>query len=175
MSGEVETRSEIFVVPQNVAFVHCKDYNVAGFPLEFECLDDGQGLKRHYCKLECEDGGERQWCEEAAVGGIGPVVETLAQNRSSVDREGQRERVDGNREGKLSWPGHVAGMDHKEICAKALPRSSMVEMETASLERSGDKWSGPHPQRFKIYRWEDTVAGEVSKFVGNADGLSESV
>ena len=38
-----------------------------------------------------------------------------------------------------------------------------------------DKWSGPHPQRFKIYRWEDMVAGEVSKFVGNADGLSKTV
>ena len=38
-----------------------------------------------------------------------------------------------------------------------------------------DKWSDPHPQRFKIYRCEDMVAGEVSKFTGNADGLSESV
>ena len=32
-----------------------------------------------------------------------------------------------------------------------------------------DKWSGPHPQRFKIYRLEDMVAGKVSKFTGNAD------
>ena len=37
------------------------------------------------------------------------------------------------------------------------------------------KWSGAHPQRFKIYRWEDMVAGEVSKFTGNADGFSGSV
>ena len=36
------------------------------------------------CKLECEDGGERHRREEAAVDGIGPVVETLAQNWSSV-------------------------------------------------------------------------------------------
>ena len=48
-----------------------------------------------------------------------------------------------------------------------MPRSSMVEMETASLEKvEKDKWSGPHPQRFKIYRWEDMVAGEVSTFTG---------
>ena len=32
-----------------------------------------------------------------------------------------------------------------------------------------------HPQRFKIYRWEDMVAGEVSNFVGNAGGLSKTV
>ena len=38
-----------------------------------------------------------------------------------------------------------------------------------------DKWSGPHPQRFKTYRWEDMVAGEVSKSVGNADGLLKTV
>ena len=34
-----------------------------------------------------------------------------------------------------------------------------------------DKWSGPHPQLFKIYRCEDMVDGEVSKITGNADGL----
>ena len=85
MSGEVATSPEIFMAPQNVAFEHCKDFNVAGFPLELECLDDGQGPKRHNCKLECEDGGERYWREEAAVDLIGPVVETVAQNWSSVD------------------------------------------------------------------------------------------
>ena len=78
MSGEGETCSEIFMAPQIVEAEHCKDYNVAGLPLEFECLDDSQGPKRQNCKLECEDGGERYWREEAAVDGIGPVVETLA-------------------------------------------------------------------------------------------------
>ena len=33
----------------------------------------------------------------------------------------------------------------------------------------------PTPTAFKIYRWEDMVAGEVSKFIVNADGLWESV
>ena len=78
MSGEVETGSEIFMTHQIVAFQHCKDYKVAGFPLEFECLDDGQGPKRQHCKLECED-GERDWREESTVDGNGPVVEALAQ------------------------------------------------------------------------------------------------
>ena len=47
----------------------------------------------------------------------------------------------------------------------------MVGVDTAQLERSGER----QIQRFKIYRWEDMVAGEVSKFVGNADGLSKTV
>ena len=52
------------------------------------------------------------------------------------------------RERMLSWAGHVARMDHKEICAEGLemPRSSVVEMETVSLERSGERqmvWSAP--------------------------------
>ena len=52
----------------------------------------------------------------------------------------------------------------------------MVEMEQLHWkEVEKDKWSGPQPQRFNNYRWEDMVAGEVSKFTGNADGLSESV
>ena len=43
MSGEVETSSEFVMAAQVVAVEHCKDHNVAGLPLEFECLDDGQG------------------------------------------------------------------------------------------------------------------------------------
>ena len=82
------------------------------------------------------------------------------------------------RDRMLSWAGHVARMDYKEICAKA-PRCRGLQwwrwrqINWKEVER--DKWSGPHPQRFKIYRWEDMVAGEVSKFAGNADGLSETV
>ena len=46
MSGEVEICSEIFMAPQIVAAEHCKNYNVAGSSLEFECLDHGPGPKR---------------------------------------------------------------------------------------------------------------------------------
>ena len=68
-------------------------------------------------------------------------------------------------------------MDYKEICAKALRCRGLQwwrwrQVNWKEVER--DKWSGPHPQRFKIYRWEDMVAGEVSKFVGNADGPVEN-
>ena len=78
----------------------------------------------------------------------------------------------------LSWAGHVARLDYKDICAKALRCLGLQwwrwrQLNWKEVER--DKWSGPHPQRFKIYRWEDMVVGEVSKFVGNADGLSRTV
>ena len=82
------------------------------------------------------------------------------------------------RDRMLSWAGHVARMDNKEICAKALRCRGLQWWRWRQLhwkEVEKDKWSGPHPQRFKIYRWEDMVAGEVSKFVGNADGLSKTV
>ena len=82
------------------------------------------------------------------------------------------------RDRMLSWAGHVARLDYKDICAKALRCRGLqwwrwTQINWKEVER--DKWSGPHPQRFKIYSWEDMVAGEVSKFVGNADGLSETV
>ena len=76
------------------------------------------------------------------------------------------------RDRMLSWAGHVTKLDNKEICAKALRCRGLQWWRWRQLnwkEVEKDKWSGPHPQRFKIYRWEDMVAGEVSKFVGNAD------
>ena len=44
------------------------------------------------------------------------------------------------RERGLSWAGHVARLDYKEVCAKALEvsRTSVVEMATAPLERNGE-------------------------------------
>ena len=53
-------------------------------------------------------------------------------------------------------------MDHKEICAKALRCRGLQWWRWRQLhwkEVEKDKWSGPHPQRFNIYRWEDMVAG----------------
>ena len=126
-----------------------KNYNVAGLSLEFECLDDGKG--------ECEDGGERHRREEAAMDGNGPVVEILAQNWPPMDRQGQYERVDCHQR-TCTQLGRSYGQigPQRNLCeGLEVPRSSMVEMETASLERSRERqWSDPHPQRFKIYRWE---------------------
>ena len=57
--GEVETRFEFFMTPKKAAPEHCKNQYVAGFSLEFERVNDGQGTKRQNCELECEN-GERE-------------------------------------------------------------------------------------------------------------------
>ena len=79
--SKMETCVEFPMDPQIVAVEHHKDYNVAGLLLEFECLDDGQDTKRQNRELECE----RCWSEKAARNGAGTVVETLAQDCSSMD------------------------------------------------------------------------------------------
>ena len=94
MSSEVETGSEIFMVRTNAALEHRKKHNVAGFSLEFERLDDCRSPKRQNCELECESGGKRDWSDKATVDGIGPVVETVAQDGSPVDPKLQHERVE---------------------------------------------------------------------------------
>ena len=106
------------------------------------------------------------------------MVETLAQDWSSMDGKCNMNVLVVIRDRMLSWAGHVARMDYKEICAKALKCRGLQWWRWRQLnwkEVEKDTWSGPHPQRFKIYRWEDMVAEEVSKFVGNADGLSKTV
>ena len=139
MPCKMETCVEFSMAPQIVAFEHC-------LPLEFECLDDGQGTKRHNCELERENGGECYWSEEAARNGAGTVVETLAQDWSSMDREMNvlvaiRNRV-------LSWAGHVARLDYKSYLCEGseMSRPSMVAMQTAQLERGGERqlvWPTP--------------------------------
>ena len=152
VSGEVETRFEVLMPPKNVASEHCRNHNVAGFSLEFERVDDSQGTKRHNCELECENGGKRDWSEEATVDGSGPVVETLARDRSPLDPEVQHERSDCHRRTntQLGRP-----CDYKEICAKTLRCRGLQWWRWRQLhwkEVEKDKWSGPHPERFKIYR-----------------------
>ena len=82
------------------------------------------------------------------------------------------------RDRMLSWAG-TCGKDglQRNLCeGSEMSRPSMVAHGDSFnwKEVEKDKWSGPHPQRFNIYRWEDMVAGEVSKFVGNADGSVEN-
>ena len=132
-------------------------------------------VKGQNCKLKCEDGGECCWREEAAVDGAGPVVETLAQNWSSVDCEMQYECAGGHWRSyaQLGWSCGKDGLQRHLCEGLEMPRWRWRQLHWKEVEK--DRWSGPHPQRFKIYRWEDMVAGEVSKFVGNADDLSKTV
>ena len=148
MSGEMETVVEFFMAHQIVTVEHCKDYNVAGLPLEFECLDDGQGTERQNCELEPENGGECCWSEETAMDGTGSVVETLAQDWSSMDRERQYERADCHQRtyAQLGRPCGQDGLHRNLREGLEMPRPSMVEMETTSLERSRERqmcWSSP--------------------------------
>ena len=70
------------------------------------------------------------------------VKKPLAQNWSSVDREGQpHERVDcyPRTYAQLGWSCCQNGPQRSLCESLEMPRSSMVEMETASLERSKRK------------------------------------
>ena len=56
----------------------------------------------------------------------------------------------------LCWAAHVARMYHSEICAKALRCRGLQWWRWRQLYRKEvekDKWAGPHPKQFKIYRW----------------------
>ena len=144
VSGEVETCVKFFMASEKVAPEHCKDYNVAGFSLELERLDDCQSPKRQNCELECENGGKRDWSKETTLDGNGPVVETLAQDGPPMDREVQHERS----ERVLSWAGHVARLDYKEICANALRCRGLQRWRwrQLALERNGERrmvWPTP--------------------------------
>ena len=164
---------------QAVEAEHCKNYNVAGLSMEFECLDDGQDPKRQNCELECEDGGKRRWCEKAAMDGSGPVVETLARNWTSLDREGQHEHSDCHRRtcAQLGWSCGQDGPQRNLCEILEMPRFPMVEMETTSLERSGERqmvWPTPTAiQHLPV--GGHGCWGSVSKFTGYAYGLSEAV
>ena len=68
MSCKMEKCVELSMAPQIVAVVHRKDCDVAGFPLELECLDDGQGTEGQNCELERENGGECCWSEKNRQG-----------------------------------------------------------------------------------------------------------
>ena len=144
--GEVETSSEFFLAPKEVAPGHCEKPNVAVFSLEFERVDDGQGTKGQNCELECEK----------RIGAKKPPLLEMDQWWRLGHRTGNCwiEKFNKNyliaiRQRALSWPGHVARMDWSETCAKALrcrglqwwrwrqPHWNEVEKE---------KWAGP-PQK----------------------------
>ena len=148
MSCKMGNCVEFPLAPQIIAVAHRKDYDVAGFPLELECLDDDQGTERQNRELERENGGECCWSEKAARNGAGTVVETLAQDWSSMDREMQYERTGGHQRSyaQLGWTCGKAGLQRNLCEGSEMSRPSMVAMETAQLERGGERqmvWPTP--------------------------------
>ena len=77
MLSKWENRFVLIVAPKGVAHEH------------FAIDNQTQNLE-----LECENGGERGWSEAPPVDGNGAMVETLAQDRSPLDREVQHECSD---------------------------------------------------------------------------------
>ena len=69
------------------------------------------------------------------------------------------------------WAGHVARMPSCAPVATALRCRGMQwwRWRQKAHEMTGDKWTGPHPKRFKVHRWEE----QVSKIHG--EGFSEDV
>ena len=57
--------------PRKLRLNIAKNHNAAEFSLEFE--DDGESSKRQDLQLECENGGKRDWNEEATMDGSGPM------------------------------------------------------------------------------------------------------
>ena len=71
----------------------------------------------------------------------------------------------------LRWAGHMARMAPGDPAAAALRCRGLQwwRWRQATHKETGDKWSGPHPKRFKIRRWEEQVA-EL-----HGEGFSESI
>jgi hypothetical protein len=71
----------------------------------------------------------------------------------------------------MRWAGHVARMPSSTPVAAALRCRGMQwwRWRQAAHKKTGDKWTGPHPKRFKIHRWEE----QISELHG--EGFSEDV
>lgn len=65
------------------------------------------------------------------------------------------------------WAGHLARMPLEQYTAQALRCRGMQWWRWRQAQHH-DKWSGPHPKRFKAWRWEE----QLSKPYG--DGYSEN-
>ncbi|CAE8637304.1 unnamed protein product [Polarella glacialis] len=69
----------------------------------------------------------------------------------------------------LRWAGHVARLAPETPAATALRCRGLQwwRWRQAAHKMTGDKWSGPHPRRFKIRRWEEQLADR------HGEGFSE--
>ena len=130
---------------------------MAGFSLECECLDDDQDTKRQnfeLARMVANVIGVKKppWME------LDQGWRLLAQDGASDgSRSGNMNVVTAIREREHSaGQVHAARMDYKENCCESLEMSriSVVEMETAPLEKSGRKTNGMARTHsvFNVYR-----------------------
>ena len=168
MSGEMQTCFEFFMASKIVAPEHSNNNNAAGFSLRSSSV---------WPTVKAQRDNIESWGAKMVANVIGvkkPQWMEMDQWWRHWHRTGLRwiEKCNMNvltaiRERALSWAGHLARLDYKEICAKALRCQGLQWWRWRQVHRKEvekDKWSGPQPQRSKIYRWEDMVATEVSKF-----------
>ena len=109
--------------------------------MEFERVDDGERPKRQNFELECDNGCVHDRSGEAPVDGNGSVVETLAQDWSPLDQELQHECADSHQgtSALLGWSRGQNGLLGNLREGLEMSGSSVVEMATAPLERSGER------------------------------------
>ena len=43
------------------------------------------------------------------------------------------------------------------------------DVDKAQWQDLGDTWSGPHPERFKMCRWEEAIASSLAEETGDGD------
>ena len=104
------------------------------------------------------------------------MVEIDAQNCSQVDCEMQHEPVNGIRE-----KNSLAAEDTLRESATKSREPALFGAEyggdggkhSGKTVDLGDKWSGPHPKRFKMFRWEDVIANSFGQEAG--DGYAWNV
>ena len=87
--GDMETSVEFSMASEKIALGHREIHNLASTPKELQWTT--VKAQRQNCELECENVGECDWSEQATLDGGGPVVETVAQNRTSMVRKMQHE------------------------------------------------------------------------------------
>ena len=149
MPCKVETYVEFSMAPQIAPFEHRKNYDVAGLSMELECLDDGQGTERDkIASWSARMVANVVGVKKTACNGDGTVVETLAQDWSSLDREMQYECTGGHPRSyaQLGWTCGKDGLQRYLCEGSEMPKLTMVEMETDKLERGGKRqmvWSAP--------------------------------
>ena len=56
------------------------------------------------------------------------------------------------------WAGHVARMPAQSQPSQALRARGMQWWRWAQTNHFDKKWTGVHPKRFKVWRWESQVA-----------------